>query len=833
VVENAVKRRDLDAALEHLEQIPDHVARDLLARTKTKKQSLKSASHGGYSLRAEIFTNDLLSALLSIRLGSMKEGMAAMVEIIDEKPVETKMLLPFLAGLESKHAKVGRVRFAHACALWVNGNENDAIARLVEAARFDQTALQICVDRLQSLRDKTKYRSKVERALAEVLLLKDDFDAAAVVLRAYLAEHKDAGREVIMLLKPFIDPAHGVNECVWVALDAALGLDQSAVAMEILRPMHQRGNCTPDIYARLQEKSKDGFFAPEIMLFHASLALELKDFPRAAEILNAVVTTSPQDAHLVVGLADKHRTSHPGLEELCRKHMAPEVVEAIAEEEEFQNFDHNEFSLRRDAKPDGLERSSSAPRPLSPKPQGEKPASRFAEERKQPAAEKQSFIETRELSFDDEGTVESQLPDLPVENPGDEIDDGVFETSRDLTFSTPKKEKPVEKPAFKAPERAPQRAPERAPERTPERAPERAPVRAAERAPEPVPDPPAVASFSAPQLRPAVKMRANTESGVTESHVNNVARRLGEVGAAAFFHIDDEPDALSALSESAPAVAAPPRAQAPDPLSALSERTPAAESPSRAPAPAARAPIDAMSYGSPAAAPPKPEPVVSLPAEEPVAAPKPVVPLPFEEPVAAAAPVPAFEPVEAPEPVEASEPVEVAPPLPAVSAAPEPAPSVPEAPKTFDSELARFRKGELSGAETVALIEQAIESARVDDLHDLLAFDPENDAERFAQRFYEAEYHTLCNRPLKALEIMIKLDGPSLEDDQKQRLWLRTAACQRSMNDFAGAKDTLERLVESFPGRSEFERLARRNLEQLVGVQADGVAILQKTTSLD
>jgi hypothetical protein len=136
VVENAVKRRDLEAALEHLEQIPDHVARDLLARTKTKKQSLKSASHGGYSLRAEIFTNDLLSALLSIRLASLKDGMTALIEIIDEKPVETKMLLPFLAGLESKQPKAGRIRFAHAIALWANGNEVDAIARFVESARF-------------------------------------------------------------------------------------------------------------------------------------------------------------------------------------------------------------------------------------------------------------------------------------------------------------------------------------------------------------------------------------------------------------------------------------------------------------------------------------------------------------------------------------------------------------------------------------------------------------------------------------------------------------------------------------------------------------------------
>ncbi len=820
VVENAVKRRDLDGALEHLEQIPDHVARDLLARTKTKKQSLKSASHGGYSLRAEIFTNDLLSALLSIRLGSMKEGMAALVEIIDEKPAEAKMLLPFLAGLESKHQKVGRVRFAHACALWANGNEHDAIARVIETARYDSTAIPMCVDRLQSAREKTKFPSKVERALAEVLLLKGDFDAAAPVVRGYLVNNKDAGRDVILLLKPFIDPAHGVNECVWVALDAALGLDQSAIAMEILRPLHTRGNCTPDIYARLQERSKDGLFTTEVMLFHASLALELKDFPRAVELLNTVVTSSPQDVHSVVGLADKHRTSHPGLEELCRKHMAAEVVESIAEEGDFQNFDHNEFSLHRGAKADGLERSSSAPRPVAPKPLGEKPVSRFAEERKKPA-EKQSFIETRELSFDDEGTPESQLPDVPVENPGDEIDGYVFETSRDLHLSTPKRETPVEKPMFKAPEQTRELNAEETPEITtevpPVVVPAVVPVVIPERTPERAPEQPVAAAFSAPQARPAVKMRASTEAGVTESQVNNVARRLGEVGAAAFFHIDDEPEAPSAPHEATPA---------------------AVEVVTREEVRAARAPIDAMSYGIPTAAPPEPEIEIPLAPEEPEPAVAPVVAFePVKTPEAAAAfdsvatPVPAasFEAVETPEPLASFEPA----PEPEPVVAPEPAPAVASTPKTFDAELARFRKDELSSAETVALIEQAIENGRVDDLHDLLAFDPANDAERFAQRFYEAEYHSLCNRPLKALEIMIKLDEPSLTDDQKQRLWLRTAVCQRSMNDFAGAKDTLERLVESCPGRSDFERLARRNLEQLVGVQSDGVAILQKTTSLD
>jgi hypothetical protein len=573
----------------------------------------------------------------------------------------------------------------------VGGNEIDAIARFVEAARFDQTAIPICIDRLKSLRDKTKYRSKVERALAEVLLHKGDFDEAAVVLRAYLADNNDSGREVIMLLKPFLDPAHGLNECVWVALDAALSLDQSAVALEILRPLHQRGSSTPDIYARLQEKSQNGFFAAEIMLFHASLALELKDFARAAEILGAVATTSPQDALAVLGMADKHRTAHPGLEELYRKLAQPEATETLATEEpDFQSFDNKEFSFRRDAKPGG-ERAPSAPgKPATPTAQ--KPASRFAEERPKPE-EKQSFVESRELSFDDDGTPAAPSAEAPAESASDEDDAGVFEIARDIKLSTPKLDQPNEKP------------------RTPAEPPMGKLFTGSDDEAEPIIAP-----------RPAVRLKSTTPevattpdvtpAGVTtETHVQNVATQLEKVGAAAFFHIDGSEGERSSAASVAPVA--------------------------------------------------------------------------------------------------------------------------PETPKTFESELARYHKGELDNAAVISLIEQAVEDLRLDELHDLLSFQPQDDAERFAQRFYEAEYHVLNSRPLPALEILTKLGDSPLTDEQKQRVWFRTAACQRSMNDFAGANETLKRLIEAFPGRPEYDRLARRNYEQLLGAQSNDVAVLQKTTSLD
>lgn len=677
VIENAVKRRDLESALEHLEQIPDHVARDLVARAKTKKQSLKSASHGGYSLRSEMFTNDLLSALLLFRLGMTKEGAAAMVEILDERPVETKILQPFLAGLESKQPKAGRIRFAHAVALWANGSEVEAIARYVEAARLDSTVVPLCAPRLEGLRDKTKYRPKVERALAEVLLLSGNHDGAAAILRTYLADNKDSGREVLMLLKPHLDPAHGINECVWVALDAALSLDQSAAAMELLRPLHQRGNCSIELYGRLEDRSKNGMLSTEIMLFHASLALELKDFPRAVEILSTVASTSPADVQSVVGLADKHRTAHPGLEELCRAHMQAPATENVPEEGDFQNFDNSEFSFHAEEK-DGIERSSSS----GPKKPGREP------ERLAAKPKKQSFVENRELSLDDEEASPPAAAEERFDNPGDEIGADAFETSKEIHLSA----------SAPAPEPAPEPEPAPAREETPEIRTPTATV---------VPSEPVAASSTAP--------------AITESHVASVAHYLGKAGASAFFHIE---------AEAEPAAPPPP-----------SHDTIA---------------LDAA---------PAPEPVVAA----------------FTDAIA---------PPAAPEPARPTEPIALR-------------------------------------------LERAADAGRVDELHDLLAFDPKSDEERFAQRFYEAEYHTLCNRPLPALSILAGLDRAPLTEAQREQVWFKTAVCQRSMNDFAAADETLKRLLGAYPGRTEYARLAKLNYEQFVGEQANDVPILQKTTTLE
>jgi tetratricopeptide (TPR) repeat protein len=248
VLENAVKRRDLESALELLEHVPDHTIRDLLNRARTKAQSLKSASHGGYALRGESVSNELTNVVLSVRVGNLKEAMMALVKLVEEKPVEHRVLEPFLASLAPRHAKSGRVRWAQGCALRAGGNEIEAIKHFVEAANLEPPCAANCVEQLRSMLENPRHPGKIRRALAECQLLKGDLDDAAASLREFIAENPDNVREMIMLLRPVIDPANGINACTWLAVEQAMGIDQSSLALEILRGLHQRGNCSDELY---------------------------------------------------------------------------------------------------------------------------------------------------------------------------------------------------------------------------------------------------------------------------------------------------------------------------------------------------------------------------------------------------------------------------------------------------------------------------------------------------------------------------------------------------------------------------------------------------------
>jgi hypothetical protein len=160
------------------------------------------------------------------------------------------------------------------------------------------------------------------------------------------------------------------------------------------------------------------------------------------------------------------------------------------------------------------------------------------------------------------------------------------------------------------------------------------------------------------------------------------------------------------------------------------------------------------------------------------------------------------------------------------------APEIP-ADAPFEVLMGEFRNARLCGARVIALMERAADEGRADELGELLRYEPKDDAEVFARRYYEAEHMVLSNRPLPAIRILAGLDDPGLSDEQKRRVWFKLAVCQRMVHDFAAASETLTRLVDAFPGREEYARLARTNFEQHLAEQSRQTTVLEKTSSLD
>ncbi len=633
-VEHAVKRRELEAALELLADVPDHTIRELLNRARTKAQSLKSAAGSGYALRGENVVNELTNAILSVRLGNIKEAMATFVALVEEKPVEHKALDPFLAALAPKHPKAGRIRHARGCVMRAAANEIEAIKLFVEAAQLEPACAASCIEQLQAMLASAHHPGKVRRALAESQLQKGDLDDAAGTLREYLQDNPENSREVIMVLRPFIEPAAELNACTWLALELALGLENSTVVIELMRPLQARGH-GEDLLAWLEEHPLP-LPPAELTIFHASLALDAKEYSRAADMLGDVCAASPPDVAAVLALIERHRDDVE-IEALHRKYSRTEDTRAAGpagHEGDFQTFEPGEFKL---------ETSSTGPAPAAPagssakeKPKPRFNSSPFSSAKKTNGGSEESFIDRGELSFDDDGAVH-----------------------RD--------------------------------EQTP--------------------------------------MFGSQTVEITEEHVTNVAQKLYETGAAAFFHIDDEHTAANAESTKAPTA-----------VETVAETETAAS-------------------------------------------------------VAA----------QAPEPVTA----------------------------TFEERFARFSRGELSNSAVLELLAEAVEDGRADELHELLYFEPETGEEHFARYYYQAEYHVMCNRPLQALEILAKLDTPGLETVQKQRVWFKIAVAQRMTHNYSGANETLERLVQAFPGREDFARLKKRNHEQSIEAQSFAATTLEKTSSLD
>jgi len=149
---------------------------------------------------------------------------------------------------------------------------------------------------------------------------------------------------------------------------------------------------------------------------------------------------------------------------------------------------------------------------------------------------------------------------------------------------------------------------------------------------------------------------------------------------------------------------------------------------------------------------------------------------------------------------------------------------------TFAGRLATFRAGSLDPDATVTLVEEAFESGRIEELRELLEFEPRNADEQLLRKRYQVECHIVDNYAVAALDILDTIDSSQLSDEETRFVGMKTAVCHRMMNEFEAAHEILLKLSERFPDDEDINKLARRNYEQFLRLQIDDSPALEKAT---
>lgn len=359
LLERAIKGRKLDEAREVLEDLPDRAVRDLLQRTRTKKQSLTSASHGGYSLKGETVLNALSDAMLSLRLGRVKDSMTSFLKLLDEKPVENEVLQPFFASIEKTFPKSGRIRFALGCSLIASHNIPEAMRKLVSAARTESSLAVECLERIRHYSDTVEeVPFDVDRAVIELLMIEGDVDRAAELLQESLDKDPDLARNIVEMVGPQLEKFSNSDELNYVFLNAALMAEQTLRIIETIKRIKQEPGNTARLLSWLDCKAAEQFLPADVMLLHGEVAIAEKEYERATEVLTAVANNSANDVPSVLTLLERHKRADERLaklfDELAAKQGGERATASKGSTEDFEHFETSDFQFSS-AKEDAFE----------------------------------------------------------------------------------------------------------------------------------------------------------------------------------------------------------------------------------------------------------------------------------------------------------------------------------------------------------------------------------------------------------------------------------------------------------------------------------------------
>lgn len=352
MLDAAVGERDFDGAEDALAALKDHTAIELLERTRTKQQTLRSAMGGDSTLASQMTNSAVAEAMLCLRAGRQNDAAHTLLRVLERAPEENEVFLPFLLRLEKRDRRSGSLAFVIGCSYLRAEHWAKGLDHLVQAAVLEPACADDVITRLESLETVPEVPAEeISLARARIYLVKGQHGTAAGYITKTLEKNPAKVAAVIGLLEPFVADVGDDTSLDFLFIAVALEANRTERALTQMKKVYNVKRHRTALFAWLDEKRGHSTLSADVLNYYGEVALAQEMFEKAVEAFRAVVHQAPQEAVRIRETITPHRTK-PAIKdffsELTRLEGKKED-DTSADAFEISHYESNEF--RFDAKP--------------------------------------------------------------------------------------------------------------------------------------------------------------------------------------------------------------------------------------------------------------------------------------------------------------------------------------------------------------------------------------------------------------------------------------------------------------------------------------------------
>lgn len=356
LIEQAIRKRDLENGRQVAYNLENHSAKELLKRIQVKKKSLQSSLGGDGAPKGELLVNLFSEALLLLRVGRTKEAARTFVHILDQKPIENEALEAFFGNLEKSSPANSSIYYALGCCYLVSEKYRKAIHHFNQSIHANQAFLDEVIERIEDMRHTDRpLPEDLELVLAEAFLMKGALGEAAGLMMHVLGQQPERAGMVFDLASRYGSRREESRELDYPYIEAAILAKQGPRAIERIRAIYEDRDTNTALMDWLDRKYTEHLLPSDIMILYGEIALAQGMFEQAAGILADVADMSPIDVPAVCRLLDPYLQRAQelrGLHDRLSKQLIESNRSYGPEAQAFeQTFEKSEFAFTSEDPP--------------------------------------------------------------------------------------------------------------------------------------------------------------------------------------------------------------------------------------------------------------------------------------------------------------------------------------------------------------------------------------------------------------------------------------------------------------------------------------------------